>query len=264
MLIDWFSVGTQAVNFLLLLYLLKRFLYGPILQAMDKREQAIRDRLDAAEKTRMEAETSAAEYQKKRNELEEKSALLMAEAETDAEQRGKQLIALAKAEAEGVRSSWSESVQREQVLFLAELKKRTATEILRISRKTMTDLAGADLQPQLVKILLKKLTGLQQTQKNKCAAAATKVPPEVRTSFTLDALQKKTLTAVLQAVCDDEVPVTYTADSAMPFGIDVVIGELRFSWGVEQYFEDLEKNVADLLRSSAPPVAASFGTYGDV
>ena len=41
MLIDWFTVGAQAVNFLILVWLLKRFLYKPVLAAIDAREKKI-------------------------------------------------------------------------------------------------------------------------------------------------------------------------------------------------------------------------------
>ncbi len=41
MLIDWFTVGAQALNFLILVWLMKRFLYKPILNAIDAREKKI-------------------------------------------------------------------------------------------------------------------------------------------------------------------------------------------------------------------------------
>ena len=41
MLIDWFTVAAQAVNFLLLVWLLKRFLHKPVLAAIDEREKRI-------------------------------------------------------------------------------------------------------------------------------------------------------------------------------------------------------------------------------
>ena len=49
MLIDWFTVCAQIVNFLVLVALLKHFLYGPILRAMDAREQTIAGRLAEAQ-----------------------------------------------------------------------------------------------------------------------------------------------------------------------------------------------------------------------
>ena len=47
--IDWLTVVAQIVNFLVLVYLLKRFLYGPILQAMDDRQAGIAARLQEAD-----------------------------------------------------------------------------------------------------------------------------------------------------------------------------------------------------------------------
>ena len=49
MLIDWFTVGAQAVNFLILVWLLRRFLYQPILRAIDTREQRIAAELAGAD-----------------------------------------------------------------------------------------------------------------------------------------------------------------------------------------------------------------------
>jgi len=46
--INWFTVIAQIVNFLILVWLLKRFLYKPVLKAIAEREQKIASRLDAA------------------------------------------------------------------------------------------------------------------------------------------------------------------------------------------------------------------------
>ena len=59
MLIDWFTVTFQIINFLILIALLKRFLYGPILRAMDERETTIAARLFEAATAKSEAETRA-------------------------------------------------------------------------------------------------------------------------------------------------------------------------------------------------------------
>ena len=57
MLIDWFTVGAQALNFLVLVWLLKRFLYKPILNAVDAREKRI-----AAELADADAKKAAAAF----------------------------------------------------------------------------------------------------------------------------------------------------------------------------------------------------------
>jgi F-type H+-transporting ATPase subunit b len=54
--IDWFTVFAQIVNFIILIFLLKRFLYGPIIAAIDKREENISARITEAEEKHLAAE----------------------------------------------------------------------------------------------------------------------------------------------------------------------------------------------------------------
>ena len=50
MSVNWFTVAAQVVNFLILVWLLHRFLYGPIIAAMDRRERRIAERLQDAQR----------------------------------------------------------------------------------------------------------------------------------------------------------------------------------------------------------------------
>ncbi len=59
MLIDWFTVVAQIVNFLILVWLLKRFLYKPILDALDAREKKIAKELADADLKKTEATEGA-------------------------------------------------------------------------------------------------------------------------------------------------------------------------------------------------------------
>jgi F-type H+-transporting ATPase subunit b len=58
MLIDWFTVGAQALNFLVLVWLMKRFLYKPILDAIDEREKRIAAELANADAKRLNPKRS--------------------------------------------------------------------------------------------------------------------------------------------------------------------------------------------------------------
>ena len=66
MAIDWFTIGAQILNFLVLVWLLKRFLYQPVLDAIDKREKRI-----AA--TLADAAASKAQAAKERDALQAKN-----------------------------------------------------------------------------------------------------------------------------------------------------------------------------------------------
>ena len=88
MLIDWFTVVAQAINFLLLVWLLKRFLYKPILQAIDDREKRIATQLQEAGATKEDAEKERRDFQKKNAEFDQqRDALTRVIAEDVIEQR---------------------------------------------------------------------------------------------------------------------------------------------------------------------------------
>ena len=68
--LDWVTVSAQVVNFLVLIGLLKRFLYGPIVDAMDRRERHIAERLDEAMAREREAEGEARRHRDALEKLE--------------------------------------------------------------------------------------------------------------------------------------------------------------------------------------------------
>src|SRR5665647_1757282 len=65
MQINWFTVIAQIINFLILVWLLKRFLYKPILKAIDEREEKIAAQIKDAEAKDVTAKKEQAEFQKK-------------------------------------------------------------------------------------------------------------------------------------------------------------------------------------------------------
>ena len=77
MLIDWFTVGAQVLNFLILVLLLRHFLYGPILAAIAAREKLIAGKISDATAKDAEATRQRDEYQKKNDAFDtERTALL--------------------------------------------------------------------------------------------------------------------------------------------------------------------------------------------
>ena len=87
MLIDWFTVGAQVVNFLILVWLLKRFLYRPILDAIDAREKRIARELADADATKAEAQKERDEFRHKNEAFEQQRTALMNKAAEEARKR---------------------------------------------------------------------------------------------------------------------------------------------------------------------------------
>src|ERR1035438_10738701 len=85
MLIDWFTVLAQVVNFLILVWLLKRFLYRPILDAIDAREKRIAKELADADAKKTEAQKERDEFEQKNQECDQQRAALLSKATDEAQ-----------------------------------------------------------------------------------------------------------------------------------------------------------------------------------
>src|ERR1700685_1511369 len=103
--IDWFTVGAQAVNFLILVWLLKRFLYKPILDAIDQREKGIAGHLAEAEAKTSEAEQDRDDLQRKNETFDRQRDSLMQKAADEAGAERKRLLDEARKDADTLRAN---------------------------------------------------------------------------------------------------------------------------------------------------------------
>lgn len=243
MLIDWFTVAAQTVNFLLLIWLLKRFLYGPILQAMERREARIESRLQEARQEHEVAEKEAAKYQRLNRELEEGRMESLRRASEEAALHRRQLIDQGRNEASELAKAWKGAVCRDRQLFMAELKKRIGSEVLQIARKSISDLAGCDLTALMVERFVSRFAGLSEEQRATCCAAAAKSGALVRSAGPLDEAMRMNLETELRRVFGHELAISYYTDQEMPLGVELILGGLKLSWGVDSYFAELEQQI---------------------
>src|SRR5580693_6836832 len=90
--IDWFTVVAQAINFLILVWLLKRFLYRPILSAIDAREKGIADQLADAVAKEAEAHKDREDFQHKNEAFDKERAALLTKATDEAKAERQRLL----------------------------------------------------------------------------------------------------------------------------------------------------------------------------
>lgn len=249
MLIDWFTVGAQAVNFLILVVLLKRFLYGPILRAMESREAGLAARFAETEQALDQARQSEAEFHRQQQALEEARGERLRAVDEEAEQRRKEMVAAARAETTALRSAWLSALRREQELFGRELKKRVGMEVLHIARKSLADLSDAELEQRLVERFTAGLAELDSEARQQLAAAGRDDGLTVRSSFELPESLRNRLTESLEPLLEHEVTVHFRTDPDLPLGIELAVGGLKLSWGVDSYFETLQEAVGELFES---------------
>ena len=137
MLIDWFTVAAQIVNFVVLVALLKHFLFGRLVHAMDAREQRIAARIAEAEEKNRDAERRVSAAQDETARIREQHDQMIASARDEAERERKQMLQKARDSLQALEVKWHEDLEREKSAFLHEIRTRAANEILAIARRAL-------------------------------------------------------------------------------------------------------------------------------
>lgn len=254
MLINWFTVIAQILNFLILIWLLKKFLYRPILDAIDAREKYVADKLASAEADRAAAQEQKVEFTQKNEDFDLQRAALLHQAEQEAIQHKLQLLENAKQEIEERRIHWLESLESSQGTINRAIGLRAKQEIFSIARKTLSDLAGANLEESILERFTAKLSGLSQEERALLlSTTASPVQPMlVRTVFELTADQKSRLVNTIKSVLGLDWPVNFESGPDQIAGIELLINDRKIDWNINDYLISLEEKVGELISGQIP------------
>ena len=252
MTVDWLTVGAQILNFLVLVYLLKRFLYGPVMRAMARREEAIARRQREAEERTAEAEAEARRHRESREALEAQREHLLVRAREEADDLRRTLADELRRETAEVRERWRAELEREQAAFLREVRRHVAEQFEVLARRALGDLATAGLETQMAQVLIDRLGALDGERREALArAGASGELLRVRSAFELPATVKRSLTSSLHDALGKDVEVTYERAGDVVCGVEIRAGGESLAWSLEGYLDTLERRLADGLGERA-------------
>lgn len=242
MLVDWFTVAAQVVNFLVLVALLKHFLYRPVLQAMDEREARIAARLAEAESQKQAAEAARLAHVQEQQALAERRQELLAEVEKEAEAHKQELIRQARQAVEDLRARWQESLLRERDLVFQDLRRRLLLLIAAASRQALKELAGVDLEQRLLEVFLERLKNLDAGTRIEFVDSAQEVGGRVviTSGQEVPPAAKPQIVQALQELAGRDLETSFEISPDVIAGIEVKAGGCKLAWSLEDFLQDLE------------------------
>src|ERR1700722_9359511 len=137
MLIDWFTVGAQAVNFIILVWLLKRFLYKPILNAIDAREKRIAAELAAAGAREVQARKSHDEFDDKNKKFDQDRDALMTKATLEIKAEHDRLLDEARKAADALLSEQRTAARKDATALMDQMTRLAAAEVFDVARRAL-------------------------------------------------------------------------------------------------------------------------------
>ena len=259
MLIDWFTVGAQVVNFVILVWLMKRFLYGPIQAAIAAREKRIADELAGADRQRAEATAAGAALSKRSAAFDREREALMVAARAAAQAEGVRLVDASRVAAEALSAQRRERLAAEAEALADALRNRTLRGVFDIARKTLGDLASTSLEASACDLFNARLGLLDGPERSTFAEALRGAAGvgQVRTAFELPEAQRAAIRSAVDAAFAVASTLTFDTAPTLVCGLELLAAGRKISWNVDDELSALQRSVAGLLRDEAAAPAAA-------
>ena len=263
MLIDWFTVAAQVLNFLILVWLMKRFLYKPVLDAIDAREQRIARELAAAAAKQAEAGKERDAFQQRNEAFDKQREALLAKATTEAASERQRLLDEARAAADALLASRQQKLRSEAANLNQAIQKQTRQEVFAVARKTLAELASVNMEASATMEFIRRLQLLDEDDKGRLgrALASATDPVRVRSAFELPEAQRMAIQQALHELFASDLPLQFDRADELIGGIELSVNGQRAGWNIDAYLSSLEADVSQLLHENdkPPPTAPEDG-----
>lgn len=223
--LDWTTFILEIINFLVLVWILKHFLYRPVLKVIARRRTQIEESLSEARDIRQQALVFKEQFEGRladwKTERETAYAKLMEEVAAE-RQRLMAEVAKAMDEERAKRKAIEERQQQEWLRAAAE---QGVAQGQAFAARLLERLAGPELEAGLFGLLLQGLSQLPEQQRKDLAAAADREAKlDVLSAYPLGAEQRGELAAAMQALLSRELPAEFGEQSDLVAGFLITVG----------------------------------------
>lgn len=245
MQIDWWTLGLQAINFLVLVWLLWRFLFRPVKTIIQRRQELATQATDKAEVTQRQAEAEKARYESDRLALAEERRDVLKKAHDGAAAERQTILEAARTEARQITDAARKAMEEDRRQDMAALKDDIASLAGDMAAHILQSAAPDAYTGLLLDRLVATIHDLPTDGKTQFMADAGTGPATIVTARPLDDASKAACTGKLHQLLPKECDIRFEADAALGGGV-----ELRLAHTIISYsFADQVKQAEAAIRT---------------
>jgi F-type H+-transporting ATPase subunit b len=243
--INWFTLFAQGINFLLLVWLLQKFLYKPILTAIDEREKKITLQLKTAQEKETEADREKATFFRKNALFDQEKKVLMDLAVSETNVKRENLLEEARNEATILHSKLDQEYAEIYEKRKRDFLQKTLQEVFAMTRNILTRLASQSLEEQIVSIFIKYFVDLHNHEQKEFIDAlnACSNPIVVNSGFDLSEKQRSDIKNAVSRILGKEKVFQFLNNPALIGGIELSANGYKLSWNIADYLNAYEKDI---------------------
>jgi len=237
--LNWSTFLLEILNFLVLVWILKRFLYKPVLDVIARRRAAIENKLAEAEQLRTDAEALKDQYENRLSSWQQERQKAIDELRHEIEANRLQQLGDLKQELAQEEEKIRVAGSRKENQLLREIEQRALHQAAEFASRLLAEAAGPELENRLFDLLLDGLSTMPADQISALGSKWGELPERILVSsaYPLADDKRHRLEDTLSRVTGLSVPVHYERDAELLAGLNITIG----AWV-------LQLNVRDELR----------------
>jgi F-type H+-transporting ATPase subunit b len=265
MLIDWFTVVAQVVNFLVLVAILRFFLYRRIIDAIETRKARLASAFREAETREQEAQETLEAHTADMQRLAAERPRRLERLEADMRAERSRMLDELRDEVDAMRHEWQRGVFEERERLIEDLERKLATGTEVVARSALGALAGVELEQQMIETFLRKLDEMEPAETQSLVEALGQSSTvEVTTSFPVLPDAEARIRSEIADHLGVTAPIEFRIDRTLGCGIELRAGGRTVGWSVDRYLDETRSALEHIVERASGDRGDPAGGHGHV
>lgn len=245
MSINWFEVTAQIINFFLILFILQKLLYKPVLRAMAERQRRTLEAQEQADNKMRDANKLVASYESKVADIEGEKRKILDDAKVQAEETKDALLEKYRNEAESKRKAYLKEIEDEKYNFTLNLRKSLGANAIKIASHLLASISSKELEDEVFGRFIDNLKDLSHSIPNFDSLEEETVT--IHSYRDLSHGEKQVIETVLQDYNDIIRTINYQKDPRLILGYELNLDTYTVHANIENYLNIVEKEIIENL-----------------
>ena len=249
MQISWFVIAAQIINFFIILFILQKLLYKPVMKAMEFRQERIQKYQVEADEKMGEAKGLIDEYDKKIADIEQEKRELLDDARKTAQEKKQSLLKDYRQEAENKRRAYLKEIEDEKENFVKNLRRNLGESSVKIASRILDTISSKELEDEVFLTFVENLKSLKENIPDASVLKDERYL-DLYSSKELSQEEKQRIESALKSQLDNLKEINYQVDDDLILGYELSLETYTIHTNIKNYLEVIEKDIMENLETN--------------
>jgi len=247
--LNWSTLLLQILNFIVMAFVLWRFLFKPVVKILDERSSRVTLAIDDAEKKAHEADEMRAEYEEKLSEAQEEAIAIHQRTQDELARSKKQLLEETREEISTMREKAQRELEESRQQAIYQHRRELGRLVSSLSARMMREAGGAAFQQSTIEQFIDQLSALSpdEYQQAMDESTADVLHVQLISAHGLDDQQMGRIEQLLKTLSKQPVAIAHKVDESLVAGATARFGDVVIDGSLAGQLQDLKDRYVDEL-----------------